>query len=78
MPIYEFVCRRCNQQFEALVRGTEKPVCPSCGSKRLGKLISLPVAHTAGSTQPPCPARDAGACDLPNCRDGSCALGGLE
>jgi putative FmdB family regulatory protein len=43
MPIYEYVCRRCQQQFEALVRGaSETPVC-SCGSADLERLVSIPA-----------------------------------
>ena len=56
MPIYEYVCRQCNHQFELLVRDGDKPACPSCGRRRLSKLLSVPAAHTAGSNQPSCPA----------------------
>jgi putative FmdB family regulatory protein len=45
MPIYEYVCSKCGHPFEALVRGDEKPQCPQCGSKNLGKQFSLPAAH---------------------------------
>ena len=30
MPIYEYECQQCGRHFEALVRGTAKPACPSC------------------------------------------------
>ncbi len=30
MPIYEYSCTACGHEFEELVRGDEKPVCPSC------------------------------------------------
>ncbi len=42
MPIYEYSCEECENQFEELVRGDEIPQCPSCGSENLERLISLP------------------------------------
>jgi putative FmdB family regulatory protein len=42
MPIYEYSCRACANQFEALVRGTKIPSCPQCKSEDLEKLFSLP------------------------------------
>jgi putative FmdB family regulatory protein len=32
MPIYEYSCASCDNEFEVLVRGSEKPACPDCGS----------------------------------------------
>jgi len=42
MPIYEFICKKCNKKFETLVKiGKEKEVsCPNCGSSNLEKLLS--------------------------------------
>ena len=40
MPIFEYRCKKCNEVFEVLVRGSQKPECPNCKSKRLEKLIS--------------------------------------
>jgi len=48
MPIYEYVCGKCGHPFEVLVRGDEKPQCPKCGSRKLGKKFSLPAAHSHG------------------------------
>jgi putative FmdB family regulatory protein len=50
MPIYEYVCKKCCQPFEALVRGSEKPKCPHCGSTQLAKQLSVPSAHSQGSS----------------------------
>ena len=35
MPIFEYVCKECQHQFEALVYGKEKAACPKCESKKL-------------------------------------------
>jgi len=42
MPIYEFICKKCGQHFEALVAiGKENTVsCSACGSKDIKKLLS--------------------------------------
>ena len=40
MPIYEYLCRQCDEQFEALVTGAAKPHCPSCDSTRLEQQYS--------------------------------------
>ena len=41
MPIYEYECRSCHHQFEAIVRSSDTPGCPSCQSTDLERLISL-------------------------------------
>lgn len=49
MPIYEFTCKGCGHGFEALVRGKRTPACPSCGSRKLQRLLSLPGLQTPGT-----------------------------
>ena len=44
MPIYEYRCRGCGKEFEALVRATDTPAC-ECGSKDLEKKLSTPVTQ---------------------------------
>jgi putative FmdB family regulatory protein len=41
MPIYDYKCRTCGHQFEALVRGSDKTVCPSCRGTDLEQLLSM-------------------------------------
>lgn len=50
MPIYEYVCKKCSQPFEVLLRGNEKPKCPHCGSSQLAKQFSIPSAHSQGGS----------------------------
>ncbi len=75
MPIYEYVCRDCGHEFEILVRGEEKASCSSCGLFRLTKRLSLPAAHVAKGTPPPCPAKETGACGVSDCCGGNCGPG---
>ena len=78
MPLYEYACDSCQQQFEVLVRGHERPACPECGSLKLEKLLSVPAAHT-GKGLPVCdiPYPAAGNCGKPQCGTGGCQMGGF-
>jgi putative FmdB family regulatory protein len=40
MPIFEYVCRKCDHQFEAVVQGSQKASCPKCESRKLEQQIS--------------------------------------
>ena len=44
MPIFEYACKACGKEFEALVlKTTGDPACPACKSTDLDKLISRPA-----------------------------------
>jgi putative FmdB family regulatory protein len=40
MPLYDFRCKACGAEFEALVRPPHEPACPSCASADLERLQS--------------------------------------
>lgn len=40
MPIYEYFCEKCGNEFEMLVFRDDKPVCPACGDKGPTKKMS--------------------------------------
>jgi putative FmdB family regulatory protein len=76
MPLYEYVCRNCNSDFEALVaagRRDEGTACPQCGGAKVARKISLmanPVVKTGksgGSSEP-------FSCGAPSCCGGGCSL----
>lgn len=50
MPIFDFSCKACGNQFEALVRKSA-PACPKCKSEDLERLLSLPVVRSEGTKQ---------------------------
>ena len=54
MPIFEYVCRECDRQFEAFVTADRAPACPACQSANLAKQLSSPgmVGASAGRTEP--------------------------
>ena len=74
MPIFEYACKECGAEFDALIQGTATAACPSCESVELEKkLSSFAVAgRAAGEREPigPCGTcgdpRGAGACALDN------------
>ena len=43
MPIYDYRCNACSQDFELLVRGGTPPSCPHCTSTALERQISKPA-----------------------------------
>ena len=51
MPIYEYACRSCAHEFEALVLKTTVPVCPECESVDLERLLSRSVVRSESTKQ---------------------------
>lgn len=51
MPIYEFVCRDCDNLFEHMQSFSAKghPPCPRCGSNHISRMIGRPAIHFKGS-----------------------------
>lgn len=50
MPIFEFRCKKCGEEFEELVSGAnEKVACPACGKKSTERKLST-FAFKSGST----------------------------
>jgi putative FmdB family regulatory protein len=76
MPIFEYICKECEHEFEALVFGKQKAECPKCQSKKLEPQLSVFAvsAKSGATTQPSMPtsgpcgscgdARGPGACSL--------------
>lgn len=73
MPIFEYVCSKCDKEFELLVRSSsDTGACPHCGSKKLTKKFSVFASSTAGATSGVSPS--VGACGMP--RTGGCGCRG--
>lgn len=73
MPLYEYTCRKCDHQFETLVRGSETPECPSCRSTELERRLSVFAALTNGTPAiAPAPG-PCGTCGDPR-GPGACSL----
>jgi putative FmdB family regulatory protein len=51
MPMYEYVCMKCEEHFEELVRGDEEVACPQCGATHVARQLStFAMVGTAGQT----------------------------
>lgn len=50
MPFYEYQCRNCGHDLEAMQKITEAPLkkCPHCGKSQLQRLMSAPVFRLKG------------------------------
>ena len=72
MPIYEYRCSSCGNEFEKLVRASDTPECPSCHGQKLDKKLSVFATSTqepaASSLPNPC-----GSCGNPG-GPGSCMM----
>ncbi len=71
MPLYDFRCRACGRQFEALVFGNDRPSCPACGGSDLEKLPSTFAIHGAGSGGGTASSSSGSACG--GCSGGNCS-----
>jgi len=60
VPIYEYVCMKCEHHFEELVHGDEAPACPSCAAKKVTRKYSS-FATVGG------PSKSCGSCAGGNC-----------
>lgn len=74
MPIYEYVCKSCNHQFEMLrlsSNGFGDVACPECGSAKAAKKLSTFAAMSDSSTSDcgdsACPAPPMGGCQSGMC-----------
>lgn len=46
MPIYDYLCKDCGHEFEALVRNAQQPACPSCKGMELDRRFPMPSVKT--------------------------------
>lgn len=50
MPFYDYRCRNCEHQFEAMQKVNDPALtsCPSCNEDKLEKLVSAPAIQSSG------------------------------
>lgn len=79
MPIFEYKCNDCDNEFEELVFDRDEcPPCPKCDSANTGKLMSAVRSRTSGgasesggeSDTAPAPAAASGCA---GCSGGNCS-----
>lgn len=52
MPIYEYRCRSCEEEFQTLIMKNEEEeslTCPACGGRDISRLISRVAYHVSES-----------------------------
>lgn len=80
MPIFEYVCQKCNHQFEALLYGDQKAACPKCHATRLAPQLSVFAVSTKSSSSSVGARPSGGGCGT--CGDprgpGSCSMPDLN
>lgn len=68
MPIYEYECGKCDEEFEALVFRTDEDVaCPQCKDGKVKRLMSVCGYKSAGNYAPPSGASGCANCSSTNC-----------
>jgi putative FmdB family regulatory protein len=87
MPIFEYVCKECQHEFEALLYGAQKAECPKCRGKKLEPQLSVFAVSaksggksgekSGGSTQPTFSSGSCGSCGDPR-GPGACSLNDLD
>ena len=68
MPLYEFVCRKCEASFEVLVSSSssDAPPCPKCQGTEVERIMSVVSIGRANEPMPApsgcagCPSRGSG------------------
>lgn len=75
MPIFEYICRECERQFEVIVQGKKTVECPSCKGRKLERQLSVFAAPTkvTGLANREMPMAPCGSCGDPR-GPGSCSL----
>lgn len=73
MPIYEYICKECHHQFEALVYGKDKATCPKCQATKLEPKLSVFAVSAKSSSGAAPSAGPCGSCGDPR-GPGACSL----
>jgi len=73
MPIFEYICKECQHEFEALVFGKDKAECPKCHGRKLEPQLSVFAAPAKSGSSPSMSASPCGSCGDPR-GPGSCSM----
>ena len=68
MPIYEYRCLKCDEEFETLVFGSKDKVnCPHCKGDKLERLMSGYAFKSSGNFTPSSGSANCSSCSSTNC-----------
>ncbi len=72
MPIYEYRCKECGNEFEELILGKEENIsCPKCKSSNISRLLSLCRSKVSGNEFSIGGTSSGGGCS--SCSGGNCS-----
>ncbi|MBI5463761.1 MAG: zinc ribbon domain-containing protein [Ignavibacteriales bacterium] len=74
MPVFDYRCQDCSRTYDVFHKGKEivdDVVCPSCGSPKHKKLMSVPMVSvgSAGADD-----SGGGSCETGGCCGGACSV----
>lgn len=76
MPIFEYLCKECKYEFEAIVFGSQRAECPKCHAKNLTRKLSVFAMASKSASSAVSEAASSGPCG--SCGDargpGACAM----
>lgn len=69
MPIYEYKCTECNNEFECLIIGSDNDVsCPECSGEKVERLMSSCSFKSSGHySSSAAPSGGCAGCASSNC-----------
>lgn len=70
MPIYEYICEKCGNEFELLVFKSDEPACAKCGDKALRRKMSACAFSVGGNFKA---ASSTAGSGCSGCSSSSCA-----
>lgn len=73
MPIFEYKCKQCDHEFEALVYGSQKAACPKCHSGKLEPKLSVFAVAAKGASSSSSATSACGSCGDPR-GPGACSM----
>ncbi len=74
MPIYEFKCLKCEEDFETLVfRSDDNVTCPHCDSNKLERLMSACGHKTGGGSGESYAPPSGASSGCASCGGGDCS-----
>jgi putative FmdB family regulatory protein len=77
MPIFEYICKQCDHEFESLVYGSQKAECPKCHSRQLAPQLSVFAVAAKGGSSSPATGGACGSCGDPR-GPGACSLPDMD
>lgn len=73
MPIYEYICTKCNQEFEYIVLGSDDSVsCPECNTNKVRRRMSA-CSFKSGESLDSSSSTGSSSSGCASCAGGNCA-----